>query len=164
MNNNIEHAEIIANCKEILLDGVSILVNENGDVFRKWRGIEYWRIVENVANHSNGYNVVSVNKRLIRRHRIIAYAFLGLDITNPKIQIDHIDGNKLNNCLSNLRCVNHQQNQWNQTKAKGYYEHGNKFRAQIKLNGKKINLGTYETKDEARTAYLNAKLIYHIIE
>lgn len=46
-------------------------------------------------------------------HRLVAAAFLGLDLSNPKIQVDHIDTNKLNNCMDNLRLCSAAQNmQW----------------------------------------------------
>jgi|TARA_B110000285_G_scaffold205293_1_gene242941 hypothetical protein len=95
-------------------------------------------------------------------HRIIAYTYLGLDINNPKKVIDHINRDKLDNQVSNLRVVSQQQNQFN-TKAKGYYKHINKYEAKIQINGKKICLGTYETETEAHNAYLIAKQIHHII-
>lgn len=82
------------------------------------------------------------------------------------LQIDHIDGNKSNNFLCNLRVVTPQQNCFNKTKAKGYCWHkrDKKWMARITLNGKKKSLGYYDSEDEARTAYLNAKKIYHIIK
>ena len=102
---------------------------------------------------------------MILRHRIIAYTYLGLDLENQKQQIDHQDGNKLNNSLDNLRVVTHQQNQWNQNKAKGYYfnKASQKWKAQINLNNKNIYLGLFNTESEARVSYLTAKLIYHKI-
>ena len=69
------------------------------------------------------------------------------------------------NRILNLRSVTHQQNQWNRTKAKGYYffKRDKKWKSKIYLNNKEINLGTYNTEEEARTAYLQAKEIYHKI-
>ena len=95
-------------------------------------------------------------------HRIVAYTFLGLDINNPKMIIDHIDMNKQNNYWLNLRIVTPQQNNFN-SKAKGYYYRNGNFEAYIKVNGKKIYLGTFEKEEDARDAYLEAKKIYHII-
>ena len=80
-------------------------------------------------------------------------------------QLDHINGIKTDNRIYNLRKVTHQQNQWNQTKAKGYTWHKptNKWRSHIRINGKKKHLGLYTTEEEARQAYLNAKKLYHIM-
>jgi hypothetical protein len=79
--------------------------------------------------------------------------------------IDHIDGVRSNNRIDNLRDVTTQQNQWNHTKAKGYYwnKTANKFHAHIKIDRIKKHLGYYSTEQEARNAYLKAKEIYHII-
>ena len=138
----------------------------NGNVERLFRGL-YWREVENTDN-CNGYNYINIEKKAIRRHRLIAFCWLALkDIegesggTEP---IDHINGNRLNNATDNLRIVTNQQNNWNQTKAKGYYwyEQTNKWKAQIQVNGKQIHIGYFEQEGDARQAYLDAKLLYHV--
>tara|TARA_R110000823_G_scaffold301875_1_gene422957 strand:- start:70 stop:537 length:468 start_codon:yes stop_codon:yes gene_type:complete len=95
-------------------------------------------------------------------HRLVAYAFLNLDIENKKQFIDHKNRDKLDNQVSNLRVVSNQQNQFN-TNAKGYHKRGNKYRAKIQINGKQIQLGLFDTEVEARNAYLQGKLIHHII-
>jgi hypothetical protein len=61
--------------------------------------------------------------------------------------------------------VTHQQNNWNRVNAKGYHmvKNAGRYRAEIRLNAKKIYLGTYKTEQEARNAYLKAKEIYHKI-
>ena len=100
--------------------------------------------------------------KLFRIHRIIGFAYLGLDIDNPKIQIDHIDRNKQNNQLTNLRLVSLQQNQLNRF-AKGYRKKGNKYETKITLNGKVYYLGMYPTRELAHNAYLEGKKILHII-
>lgn len=81
-------------------------------------------------------------------------------------EIDHINGIRDDNRICNLRSVTKQQNQWNQTKAKGYHYHKQrkKYRAQIGVNNKIIYIGHYSTEQEARAAYLEAKEKYHKIE
>lgn len=56
-----------------------------------------------------GYNVVGIDKVTYRLHRIVALTF----IENPenKEQVNHIDGNKTNNAVSNLEWVTNQENQ-----------------------------------------------------
>lgn len=82
------------------------------------------------------------------------------------LQIDHIDGNRSNNFLSNLRVVTSQQNNCNRTAAKGCYFHKptQKWLAKIKLDGKSKHLGYYSTEAEAHQLYLETKAIYHIIK
>lgn len=150
-------------------DGVSVTVNSQvlmvyrcGDLFRLMKNGD-WRLVKNTANHNNGYNRVRCNGKNYRRHRIIAYAYLNLDIDDTSKHIDHINGDRLCNHIDNLRIVTHQENQHNQTHAKGYcwHKHANKWTAQIMVNNKQIHLGLYDTEEDARAAYLAAKLIYH---
>jgi len=96
-------------------------------------------------------------------HRIIAYVYKGLDIENPKQMIDHIDTNKENNNVTNLRVVTNQENMFNRN-AKGYTWDKKKWKAYIQINGKLIHLGYFEKEEDAHEAYLNAKEIYHIYE
>jgi len=140
----------------------------DGQVERFFRN-KYWKIVENNNNNNKGYNQIEINKKLIFRHRLIAYCFLGLDniIGNKKgiDVIDHIDGDKLNNSVENLRITNGNGNQQNRKNVKGYYFNKklNKYHARIRVNGKRIHLGLFDTKEDAHNAYLDAKNIYHII-
>ena len=123
---------------------------KNGRVERKWRsGI--WREVKNTANCKYGYNLIGINYKKILRHRIIGYCFLNLDIYNPREQIDHINHDKLDNSVDNLRACTTAGNQQNQQNAKGYYwiENRNKWRAQIRLNGKDIFGGYYVKEEDA---------------
>jgi len=86
----------------------------------------------------------------------------------PTEEIDHIDGNRSNNCISNLREANRSQNKCNQglstvnkSGRKGVYRAGERWRSQITLNGKKKHLGYFETADEAHAAYIEAALKLH---
>lgn len=118
-----------------------------------------------ICNHNQGYKYIHIEKKNYTLHRILGMLFLGLNIDNPKQHIDHIDGNRSNNELSNLRIVTNQQNQWNQVRAKGYYFHNqrNKFVAKIIKDGKTIHLGYFDIEEDAHHAYLSAKSVYHKI-
>jgi hypothetical protein len=96
------------------------------------------------------------------KHRLIAQAYLK-DYADHLI-VDHIDRDITNNHISNLRLANKSQNAQNTKRQhKGYRWHNNAkaWQARIKLNGKEINLGFFNTEDEAHAAYLAAKVIYH---
>ena len=139
----------------------------DGNVERLFRN-KYWRIVENTANSGNGYNTIGINDKDIRRHRLIAFCFLGLEniseVKGGDNVIDHINGDPLTNCVDNLRITNGNGNQHNRKTAKGYYFHkaSGKYQAQIKINNKQIHLGLHDTTEQARTAYLVGKKKYHM--
>jgi len=117
--------------------------------------------------NSSGYYHVILYKNKIKKahyvHRLLAQAYL--EKYSKDLHIDHIDGDRLNNKLENLRIVTHQQNQWNRTKAKGFSWNkvAEKWQAQIKVNSKDKHLGYFNSEAEAREAYLKAKQIFHII-
>ena len=152
----------MSTCKEIELNGRKLRCYECGKIesfiWNKWRGLN------GTINNNDGYCRVIINYKLYYKHRVIAFAFLDLDIDDPTQEIDHIDRVKTNNDVSNLRIVTRQQNNWN-TNAKGYwwYKQHKKWRARICVNSKAIHLGLFATEDEARLAYLTAKEKYHII-
>jgi HNH endonuclease/AP2 domain len=78
-------------------------------------------------------------------------------------EIDHIDGNKLNNAISNLRECTRSENNQNRRGVSGVSRvmRGGRYRASICVNRKQIHLGCYSTQDEARSAYLEAKKNVH---
>jgi hypothetical protein len=86
------------------------------------------------------------------------------------LEIDHIDGNPLNNRKANLRFVTHQQNHMNRlprrnttSKYKGVHFHkkSNRWRAAIKKDGKYIEIGTFKKEDDAARCYdLVAKKLF----
>lgn len=83
------------------------------------------------------------------------------------MEIDHINGNGLDNRKENLRICSHQQNMINRKMHKnntsgfrGVYLDGNRWRAQIKVMGKMLRLGSFIKKEDAAVAYINAANIY----
>jgi len=125
-----------------------------------------WYEVQNIANNHFGYNDIRVVDKMIKRHRLLAFCFLGLENIvgdSHTNSIDHIDEDKLNNTISNLRIVSNGENQQNKKKVKGYYFHKRDkvYQSQIKVNNKRIHLGYFKTEIEARNAYLKAKEKYH---
>lgn len=83
-----------------------------------------------------------------------------LGITDPKILVDHINNDSLDNRRENLRLADRMTNSHNRdrqttssTKYKGVSKHGKNFRAIIECNGERYNLGTFVTQEEAARAY-----------
>jgi len=109
------------------------------------------------------YAVTGIYNKTMRNSKTL-YMHALLNGTPPGLVTDHIDNNTLNNCLSNLRSVTIQQNLFNQGRARGFSKLGEgRYRACIMLNKKFVHLGIFKTPQEARQAYLKAKLELHKI-
>jgi hypothetical protein len=115
---------------------------------------------------TKGYNAVKLNRKnkqyTLYIHRLVASAF----IPNPdnKLYVDHIDNNRQNNNINNLRWCTHQENQQNQKikinntsgyKGVYYCKWHNKWRAEICHNYKSMKLGYFERVEDAIIARYN---------
>lgn len=100
--------------------------------------------------HSNGYKRVCVAGKMHPLHRIIYMLHHGY---MPEL-VDHIDGNKQNNRIENLRSVTNQQNQWNRVTrkntsgAKNVCWHKQRKKWQVRVCGK--SFGLYDDFEEAK--------------
>jgi len=93
----------------------------------------------------NGYACSRGEKRgsTIRIHRYLLGAQKGQEV-------DHINRDKLDNRLSNLRTVTHQENCLNRQLGKPHYDKfRNLWKARVKINQKEVFLGRYKTYEEA---------------
>jgi hypothetical protein len=117
--------------------------------------------------NDSGYRLISVNGRKYRAHHLAWYFIYGVFPTN---QLDHINGIRDDNRISNLREATDAQNRQNMAKRSdnksgyiGVYwaAWANKWRAEIAANGVKRKLGYFNTIDDAVTAYLAAKAKIH---
>lgn len=113
----------------------------------------------------NGYRLIGIKGSLHGAHRLAWLHFHG---AWPADQIDHIDGNRANNAIANLRPATNAQNRqnvhrvWGASGVLGVYRTANgRFRAVITKAGKQIALGTYPTIELASEAYLVAKRRIH---
>ena len=102
----------------------------------------------------NGYRRIQIEGKIYRAHRLVWKYHYGKD---PKEFIDHIDGNRINNNIENLREATNQQNLFNTGPSKnnklgikGVSKNGNKYIARIEINGKSKYLGMFNTIEEAR--------------
>lgn len=92
-------------------------------------------------------------------HKLVALAYLDF-IPAPNLTIDHIDNNPTNNYLHNLQICTRIQNIMRIKRLRksglprGVYRIGNKYKAQITIMGKLMNLGLYNTAEEASSAYM----------
>lgn len=139
----------------------AIVDNDLFDYLNQWK----WSAARNYGTvyYATRYARLNGKDTTVRMHRVIMNAPRGT-------QVDHINGNGLDNRRENLRFCTTKQNLRNRGKnsrnTSGYKgvswaKHANKWNAQIVVNRKRINLGYYEDVKEAALAYDEAARKYH---
>ena len=107
--------------------------------------------------------MITFNQKRYRVHQIVFLMFNGYI---PK-EIDHINGIRNDNRIENLRPANskNQQNaktrKDNKSGVKGVKKCKNKWRADIKIDGKQTYLGLFATIEEASAAIKATREKYH---
>jgi hypothetical protein len=129
----------------------------------------YWKKRNNKrAGCVNGenYRHIVINKKLYKEHRLIFMMFHGY---MPEF-IDHIDNNRLNNKIENLRQATKQQNAWNRqinknnksgVKGVSWCKLTKKWKVQGRVDKKVVYLGVYQTLEEAAKAIEKFRFINH---
>lgn len=146
-------SKIILYDKKNNVNSVTIIDSENIDKVKKYK----WAAV------SKGKSTYVKTDIRVNGKRKTLY-LPNLLIGNKKgFQVDHISGNTLDNRKINLRFATQQQNLMNKTKSKGYSleKRSNLWHAYIGVDNKRINLGRFETKDEAAEIRREAELKYY---
>jgi hypothetical protein len=118
------------------------------------------------SKNNEGYIQTSLNGKKFKNHRLIWMWHYGVF---PEL-IDHIDHNPSNNKIENLRIATQSENFRNRPKAtnntsgyKGvsFHKHRKKFQAKIKINGKQIYLGLFDSAKDAHNVYCIAAKEHH---
>jgi hypothetical protein len=117
---------------------------------------------------SYGYTCIRINGMQFKAHRLAWLHFHGLW---PEQQIDHLNGNRADNRIANLRDVSRSMNLQNQTRPQKSNTSGflgvswkkgkNRWQALIMVNGRNQHIGYFNTAEAAHAAYLAAKLQLH---
>lgn len=141
---------------EIEVSGLKVLIDdEDYELFNTYS----WYVSK---SRRDKYVRHCTTHETIRLHRFI----LGLK-KGDKRQVDHINGNTLDNRKENLRICTNSQNQMNRGKIKknnlykGVTKAHGKYQAVIIENKKSHYLGLFETPEEAHKAYCEASKKYH---
>lgn len=97
--------------EKIIIDGITLIVDENGKISRltetgETKLLTQWDLVTNCPD--NCYKLVRVAGKMRLAHRIVLGAFTGGIRDN--MVVDHIDGDKSNNKIGNLRWVTVKEN------------------------------------------------------
>ena len=155
------------------------------ETFRIIKGFENYS-VSNLGNIKNnktgrilkptinfhGYYQVSLcqdgNTYTKKIHKLVAEYFIP-NLYNKKC-VDHIDNNKLDNNVNNLRWATNHENNMNQKlssrntsnyKGVSFHKGSNKWEAKIQINGKKKHLGYFDSIEDAVNARVKkAKEVY----
>ena len=145
------------------------------DAFEYKEGKLYWKYVKSIAikagdeagaNDGYGYRVVRFNNKLYRVHHIVYLMFNGV---LPK-RIDHINQNRSDNRIENLRSCSRSENNYNQgissrnksgLKGVSFDKKNKKWRADIMFNSKRYSLGRFATKEEAYAVACKARDKFH---
>jgi hypothetical protein len=118
--------------------------------------------------HNRGYMTVLVDQKSYLVHRLIFLYYHGY--LTEGLQIDHIDGNRQNNRIENLREVTGSQNNMNSkirsnntsgVKGVWWSKEKRKWRSMVKVNHKEIFLGYYTSLEEAAAVVKEAREKYH---
>jgi len=141
-------------------------------------GVLTWQIRTSNRSHvgkevgspdGQGYRILMLDKCLLRTHRVAFAHYYG---TWPTGFIDHINGNRSDNRISNLRDVSNAENLQNNLKPQRNSTTGLRgacvtkypgvFAAEISANGVRHRLGMFRSPEAAHAAYLQAKQSLHI--
>ena len=132
-----------------------------------------WRVQKNNVKIGSvagcihrGYCKITINKKSYMAHRLVWLWHFGV---MPEQETDHINGNRADNRLENLRLATTSENQQNLRKPRfnnksgylGVSKIAKKWQAQIKIDGKAHYLGLFDTPEQAHEAYLEAKAKLH---
>lgn len=121
----------------------------------------YWKVVYSNRlkvgqlagdKDGRGYRRIMIGKQHYKMHRLIWIMFFG-DIPEDMV-IDHVDQDKDNNRLENLRLCTKSQNNTNRRATGVTFDKGrNRWRAQASVDDTTKFLGRYKTKEEAEAVY-----------
>lgn len=131
-------------------------VFETGEIQRETK-TGAWKLVKNTANHNRGYNVILIGKKQYMRSRLMFLAFMKHESMPEKILMHHKDGDRLNCMLSNLTVETYSSISYYRTDPSGWQYDGSTYNATITKDGELIQLGKFETSDEAYDAYIKAR-------
>lgn len=119
------------------------------------------------TTNTKGYKTIALKHngsvKTVGQHRLVHFMVTGED---PEV-VDHINQNPADNRPSNLRSASIQQNTRNRKVnrnnllgIRGVQKRGSRYRSRIRVDGRLINLGTFETLCQAQEARRGAELKY----
>lgn len=147
----------------------TLLVSCSGDIYDE-ETYDFNKFIK--RGNPKCWGIVLDNKKFMSVHRLVAQTF----IPNPSNHscVDHINMNRFDNRVENLRWVTKRQNGWNSFQRKSkhdkggykykgvYFQHGRRPRAIIRNeDGTNTSLGSFDTCKQAARAWNNAAIEKH---
>lgn len=143
-------------------------------ITRRSRPVNQYERIMKGCLQGKGYVGVTLSNGIAKKthkvHRLVCKAFICDQ--DSSVQVNHIDGNKLNNRLDNLEWVSNMENschRWLSRKKSSqyigvtYFGRTNQWQAQIKIGRQYKYLGMFNTEIEAHQARVNYELNNNII-
>lgn len=136
------------------------------EIFEYRDGDLYWKASKAGTVDGGGYYQTGIRGKYFKNHRLIFLMHHGY---LPEL-IDHIDGNRQNNKIENLRAATRSQNSFNSMKSKlntsgvkgvSFRKDSGKYRARLYANKKTYELGLFQTLEEAEQAVAKARKKHH---
>lgn len=120
-----------------------------------------WREVAHTPNNQGKYNHIKINGKTYTRHKLIAACFLNHPLEN-KLPVDHKNGVFLDNRVENLRSSTYSDNRQNtNSKCYSFRKDCQKWRVQLRINGKQTYFGCFENEADAAARALELKLLHY---
>lgn len=151
--------------KKIQLTRLQVAFVDDSDY--EWLvGIGSWHAQFHPGYADEGRFVARRNVKKADGKRTALYMHRVIMDAQPGEQVDHIDGNPLNNQRSNLRIVTNSQNRMNAGRQSNntsglrgvsWHKDSQKWYARIKVHGKRIHLGYFDSLEEASTYHEAAR-------
>jgi hypothetical protein len=171
--------EMQKNVKAIVKKYENNLIKLNVEVFRpiddydnysissfgRVKNVKTGRILKAGINRYGYLEVCLCEDAIIKTfkvHRLVACAFI--DNPDDKQCVDHIDNNRTNNHLTNLRFASYSENQHNRklssnntsnVKGVSFNKKVKKWHARIRIDGIQIHIGYYDNLEDAKIARIN---------
>lgn len=141
------------------------------DMFRETRHCNVWNAryanKEAFTCESHGYRAGRIYDVMMKAHRVAWAIHVG---AWPVDCIDHVNGDRSDNRIANLREATKAQNSMNQAGGRGgksklkgisWFSARNKWKAEIRYNGKRKFLGHFDCEKDAYAAYCKASSELH---